>query len=165
MSTKRLQRKQQTDKPVGTVRNWARQGWLAALGAAVKVQEGGVELFQNLVEEGEAKQAKGRKAVEDQFDQVVSRIDEAKSRGSETWDKLEKVFQQRVERALNRLNVPTAEDVRELGERVEKLNAELREVGVPARKSAAATSRPNAKKVEKAPEAAQEQAEDVRSAA
>lgn len=163
MTSKRLQRKQQPEKSAATVRGWVRQGWLAALGATVKVQEGGVRLFQDLVEEGEARQAKGRKLVEGQLDQVASRIDDAKSRGSETWDKLEKVFQQRVERALNRLNVPTAEDVRELGERVEKLHADLREVDVPARKGAA--TKASSRKVEQEADAAAEEAEDVRSAA
>jgi len=42
-----------------------------------------------------------------------------------TWDKLETVFEERVDRALTRLGVPTRKDITGLSKRVEELTAEV----------------------------------------
>ena len=44
-----------------------------------------------------------------------------KSRGAGAWDKLEKVFEDRVARALHSLNVPTRKDIDTLSKRVAEL--------------------------------------------
>jgi hypothetical protein len=105
--------------------------------------------------------------VEAQLEDVVSRIDEAKSRSGETWDKLERIFQQRVERALNRLNVPTGDDVRELADRIEKLAASMADVTVEAKRSTPrrSTVQRQADRVTRAADAVAAQADVVRSAA
>ena len=58
-----------------------------------------------------------------------------------TWDKLEQVFEDRVERALSKLGVYTQNDVQRLAERVDELsdavNALLKAAGEPAAKPAA----------------------------
>ena len=46
-----------------------------------------------------------------------------------TVDTLEKVFEDRVQRALTRLGVPSRDDLQHLSTRVEQLNAELRKLG------------------------------------
>jgi hypothetical protein len=61
-----------------------------------------------------------------------------------TWDKLEKVFEDRVERALSKLGVYTQNDVQKLATRVDELsaavNALLKQSGA-APKAAARKSR------------------------
>jgi poly(hydroxyalkanoate) granule-associated protein len=42
-----------------------------------------------------------------------------------TWDKLETVFEQRVERAMSRLGVPTNKEIGTLAKRVEELTAQV----------------------------------------
>ena len=58
-----------------------------------------------------------------------------------TWDKLEQVFEDRVERALSKLGVYTQNDVQRLAARVDELsdavNALLKAAGKPAAKPAA----------------------------
>jgi len=68
-----------------------------------------------------------------------------------TWDKLEQVFEDRVERALSKLGVYTQNDVQRLADRVDELseavNALLKATGV---KPAAAARKPAKKAAKKA---------------
>jgi poly(hydroxyalkanoate) granule-associated protein len=56
---------------------------------------------------------------------VSRRIDNVQAQAGETWDNLEKIFQERVQRALQQLNVPSAEEMEALRRRVDGLSAEL----------------------------------------
>jgi poly(hydroxyalkanoate) granule-associated protein len=53
--------------------------------------------------------------------EAKSRVFEARSSAADAWERLESAFVQRVARALNALQIPTARDVRELNQRVESL--------------------------------------------
>jgi poly(hydroxyalkanoate) granule-associated protein len=60
-----------------------------------------------------------------------------------TWDKLEGVFEERVERALTRLGVPTSKEIAELTARVEQLTASVQKLSgaKPAARKAAPRKR------------------------
>ncbi|MFX8262767.1 phasin family protein, partial [Acinetobacter baumannii] len=62
-------------------------------------------------------------------DAVESRVGQARERAADTWDRLEKVFEDRVQRALVKLGVPNREDLQALSARVDALTAELRRQG------------------------------------
>ena len=47
------------------------------------------------------------------------------SKATQHWDKLEQVFEERVERALSRLGVPTNKDIQQLTERIEALSSAI----------------------------------------
>ena len=84
-------------------------------------------------------------------DAVEDRVGVVRERAVDTWDRLETVFETRVQRALNRLGVPAREDLADLTSRVNELNAELRKLGKAApakaaRKTAAAKPAKPAKK-------------------
>jgi len=98
------------------VRESANQIWLAGLGAFAKAQEEGAKMFEALVAEGEKFQER-TKATADE------RIEEVRERATGTWDKLEKVFEDRVARALHTLNVPSRKDIDTLSKRVHELTA------------------------------------------
>jgi poly(hydroxyalkanoate) granule-associated protein len=111
--------KQLADNGGGTdfgqmVRESAHQIWLAGLGAFVKAQEEGGKVFNALVKEGEAVQNRTRQSAE-------SKIDEVRAMAAGTLDKLEKVFEDRVARALHTLNVPTKKDIDSLSKRIAAL--------------------------------------------
>jgi poly(hydroxyalkanoate) granule-associated protein len=53
---------------------------------------------------------------------MQARIDDAMSQANQTWDSLETLFQNRVQQALTRIGVPTADEVRALTRRVAELN-------------------------------------------
>ena len=114
-----------SQKSSASVADYTRQIWLAGLGAFAKTQEEGTKLFDALVAHGKEIEERSKKAAEDKAEEVSSTV---KGRTTEAFDKLERVFQDRVARALNRLGVPTNDDVRELSRRVETLNASIQEL-------------------------------------
>ena len=59
-------------------------------------------------------------------DAVEGTVGQARERAVDTWDKLEKVFEDRVQRALVKLGVPGRDDLNALTHRVERLTEELR---------------------------------------
>ncbi len=128
----------------------AQQVWLAGVGAFGRAQAEGGKLFETLVKEGLSLEQTTRKLaggrVEAVRDAVESTVGQARERATDTWDRLEKVFEERVQRALRRLEVPSREDLGALVDRVDELNSELRRLGgiptarkAPARKAAKAT--------------------------
>lgn len=108
----------------------AQQVWLAGVGAFGRAQAEGTKLFEALVkegmnfEQGARRFAGGRADV--MRDAVEARVGQARERATDTWDRLEKVFEDRVQRALVKLGVPGREDLADLAQRVDTLTAELR---------------------------------------
>ena len=124
-----------------SLRDSAQQIWMAGMGAFNRAQGEGSKLFEALVKEGmnieqhTRKLATGR--VDAVRDAVEDRVGVVRERASDTWDRLEKVFEERVQRALNRLGVPGREDLVDLSSRVDALTGELRKLGgKPAAKAA-----------------------------
>ncbi len=102
------------DNLAATIRDSANQIWLAGLGAFAKAQAEGQKVFDTLVAEGQRLQDETKTAADE-------RIAEIRSTGAGAWDKLEKVFEDRVARALHSLNVPTRKDIDTLSKRVAEL--------------------------------------------
>src|SRR5262245_52477621 len=128
----------------GTIRDSAQQIWLAGLGAFGKTQEEGAKVFEALVKEGRNLEARTRKLAETKISTMTSqwskKSGQATARATATWDKLEQVFEDRVQRALNRLGVPTNRDINALAKRVETLTASVQKL-TGARKARAAKKR------------------------
>ena len=126
--------------------------WLAGMGAFNRAQSEGSKLFETLVRDGLSLEQTARKFAGSRAgvvrDAVEGRVDQARERASDTWDKLEKVFEERVQRALIRLGVPGRDDLNALTQRVERLTAELRKA--PASKPATAKAPAKAAKPAKA---------------
>src|SRR5271157_5764718 len=80
------------------IRDSANQIWLAGLGAFSKAQQEGVEMFEAFVAEGEKVQERTKTAAD-------KRLTEVREKVTGTWNKLDKVFEDRVGRALHALNV------------------------------------------------------------
>lgn len=129
----------------------AQQIWLAGVGAFGRAQAEGTKLFEALVKEGLGMEQTARKfaggRAEEARAAVETRVGQARERAADTWDRLENVFEDRVQRALVKLGVPGREDLAELNKRVETLTAELRrQNGTAPRKRAAKASSKTAKK-------------------
>lgn len=134
----------------------AQQVWLAGVGAFGRAQAEGGKLFESLVKEGLSLEQLTRKVATGRVDAVRDAVEttvgQARERAADTWDRLEKVFEDRVQRALRRLEVPSREDLATLIERVDALNAELRKLGgaSPARSAKAAPAKRAVRKAAKA---------------
>jgi len=108
--------------------DYARQIWLAGLGAFAKAEQESSKLFETLVKRGEEVEGQLSKAAEDKVEKIRSKAEEARDKANDTWNKLEQVFQKRVARALTRLGVPTRDDVQALARQVEILQQNIEEL-------------------------------------
>lgn len=135
----------------------AQQVWLAGVGAFGRAQAEGGKMFEALVKEGMNFEQTARKFAGGRADvvreTVETRVGQARERATDTWDRLEKVFEDRVQRALVKLGVPSREDLADLADRVDILTTELRRQGgstAPRKRASgkkkAATSKTGAKK-------------------
>lgn len=129
----------------------AQQIWTAGVGALARAQGDGTDLFDALVKKGMSLEARTRKLANGKVDEVrgvvEDRVENVREKATDTWDRMEKVFEDRVHRALTRLGVPTREDLTALNKRVEQLTAELRKQA--SKPAAAAAKKAPAPKVAK----------------
>ncbi|MGJ7511773.1 phasin family protein [Variovorax sp. GT1P44] len=137
------------------IKDSAQQIWLAGLGAFAKMQQEGSKAFEALVKDGVGVQKKTQQAAEETLAQAQARMagfaSEFGTKAAGGWGKLENIFEDRVARALEKLGMPSAQEVAALQARVEALEAQLK------RKDAAdAPARPTPRKAaaRKASEAA-----------
>lgn len=118
--------------------------WMAGMGAFSRAQEQGTKLFEALVKEGVTLEQKTRKfatgKVDDVRDVVENKVEQVKERATDSWEKLEGIFETRVSRALSKLGVPGRAEMEALIARVEELNRAVQKMnGKPA---TAAAKRP-----------------------
>jgi len=103
------------------------------------------------------------KATEDRVSDVSGRVNDVTNKVTQvaaglqkqatgTWDKLESVCEARVERALNRLSVPTNREINALAKRVEELSRNVASASraKPARKAPAKRAKTVKKAAKKA---------------
>src|SRR3546814_14551521 len=100
----------QAEKLSKTLSESAQQIWLAGVGAFGRAQAEGTKLFEGLVKEGLNLEQTARKFADHRGnavrDVVENRVDQARERATDTWDRLEKVFEDRVRRPLTKRGVP-----------------------------------------------------------
>ncbi|MDB5848351.1 MAG: hypothetical protein JWP29_2103 [Rhodoferax sp.] len=146
----------------GNVKDSAQQIWLAGLGAFAKAQEEGTKVFEALVKEGLGMQRKTQQAAEEKLSEATSKMANMAGgfppRPPGPWDKLENIFEDRVAKALQKLGMPSAQDLAALTGRIDALESQLANLATPsaaavgaarkrpAGRSATGTARPHAGK-------------------
>ena len=147
----------------GEVAEQLEQAFMAGLGALSGAQKKGAERFDALVEEGEKFRKKATSKTESLIDDVQESIremtDDAQSRATglldqvrdrSKLDKLQSAFDTRVADAMDRLNVPSKNDIDAINKKLNKIIRLLDEKGKPAAKKKATrkrtTKKPAAKK-------------------
>lgn len=102
--------------------------WLAGLGALAAAEEEGSKIFSRLVERGRDVESRGKVEV----DKMKTEAEKFKTKAEntfETWgDKLGERFDEKLTTALHRLGVPTRDEIRNLTQRVEELNAKVEQL-------------------------------------
>lgn len=106
----------------------AQQVWLAGIGALGRAQSEGSRLFDSLVEEGSEMQRNTREMADRQTAAARDSVGQARDRAGESWGRLERAFEDRVQRTLSRLGVPVRDDLSELSRRIDALTSELRRI-------------------------------------
>jgi poly(hydroxyalkanoate) granule-associated protein len=114
----------------------AQQIWLAGLGALARTQQEGGKFFDTLVEEGVRIQEKTHAYTQEQLKQAREQaepwVDAARKRTTAAMDKLEHAFDERIARAMKRMNMPSQSDIRDLSARIDALAGEVRAARAPA---------------------------------
>ena len=109
----------------------AQQIWLAGLGALSRTQQEGGKFFDALVEEGVRIQEKTHAYTHEQFQQVREQgapwVEAARQRTNAAMGKLEQVFDERIARTLQHLDIPRQSELRALAKRVDELARALGE--------------------------------------
>ncbi|MFJ3148301.1 phasin family protein [Pseudomonas hunanensis] len=120
---------------LGEVRGYARKIWLAGIGAYARVGQEGSDYFKELVRAGEGVEKRGKKRIDKELDAANHQLDEVGEEVSRVrgkveiqLDKIEKAFDARVGRALNRLGIPSKHDVEALSIKLEQLHELLERV-------------------------------------
>jgi poly(hydroxyalkanoate) granule-associated protein len=103
------------------VKESAHRIWLAGLGALSVAEEEGTKIFKQLVDRGRDFEAKGK--VE--MDKVREK---AKSKAESAWDGFGTKLDEAVSGALNRLGVPSRDEIHRLTKRVEELNQKVEQL-------------------------------------
>lgn len=127
---------EETSSVLSEAKVYARKIWLAGLGAYAKAGQEGSEYFKELVKSGEGVEKQGKKLVNEQVEAANSQIDSVKSTVTSNvssvkdkfegrLDKIEKAFDNRVASALNRLGIPSKQDVEVLSAKLDELSALL----------------------------------------
>jgi poly(hydroxyalkanoate) granule-associated protein len=128
-------RSRSDDQLASAVRESAEQIWLAGLGAFAKAQQEGTKVFEALVREGDLLQQRTRAVTEQRLEEVADRFTQAATQlsrqATQSWDRLEQVFEDRVARALSHLGVPSAREIRELTEMLQALNQRISDLDGP----------------------------------
>ena len=98
-----------------------------------KAQEETGKLVDSLVKEGEKLREQTLKLAEDAAGEVKERVEEARSlvesaktKAGDTLDNLEQLFEERVARALQRLGVPTHNDLQDIARRLDEINDRIK---------------------------------------
>ncbi|VVN13657.1 hypothetical protein PS623_03924 [Pseudomonas fluorescens] len=130
-----LKKKDDAQGTLEEVRNYARRVWLAGLGAYARVGQESTDYFKELVKAGEGVEKRGKKVIDKKLDAANEQIDEAGEEVSRVrgkvevqLDKIEKAFDARVARGLNRLGIPSKHDVEALSIKLEQLHELLERV-------------------------------------
>ncbi len=110
------------------VRDSANQIWLAGLGAYAKAEQEGSKLFDSLVKDGEKIENRTKGEVDRRISAAKEVVEEVKSKAVSSWEKVERAFDDRVSRALSRLNIPSKADVDALVARVDALSDAVRQL-------------------------------------
>ncbi|MBT8131321.1 MAG: phasin family protein [Gammaproteobacteria bacterium] len=131
----------------------AHQIWMLSLDALSQTEKESRKFFDTMFGLGAAIQSQSQKTA----DIAKQTVSGSRSTATETIQRLEQLFEIRVARVLNSLQIPTAKDIKELGTRVDalsravdKLNAEKASAEkTPAAKKKAAVKEKKAKKARK----------------
>jgi poly(hydroxyalkanoate) granule-associated protein len=107
-----------TKKLQDDLKESAQKIWLAGLGALAAAGDEGGKLFDRLVDRGREYDSRGR-------DEARKQYEGARSTANDLWDNWSGKLDEAVTKALQRVGVPSRDEIRTLTQRVEELNSKV----------------------------------------
>ena len=124
--------KESKTKLFSEVKHYGRQIWLAGLGVYFKAGHESVEYLKELVKTGEIVERQGKELVGEQLEaaseelaDVKNNISSVKGKVELQIDKIEDAFDNRVARGLNRIGIPSRQDLNALSDKLDVLTEML----------------------------------------
>lgn len=121
--------KQERKSTAKAISDSAQKIWLAGLGAFSKAQAEGSRLFDELIRDGEAIEQQTRKYTKERVGQLRERMEETAERmrktGQSSMERIQSLVDERVAKAVERMAVPTREDLDELTTKMNALNRRM----------------------------------------
>ena len=102
--------------------------WLAGLGALAAAEVEGAKLFSRLVDRGRDVESRGKVEVDRVKAEAEKIGSQVKSKAESTFENWGGKFDETLTSALRRLGVPTRDEIRNLTQRVEELNAKIEQL-------------------------------------
>lgn len=119
-----MSKKSRKDFPMD-VKDSAHKIWLAGLGAVAVAEEEGSKFFKTLVKKGEKFEDKRKAQVDEMVDKVKDGVEDVREGVESRWQRLGDSFDSQVGRAIERLGVPSREEIHKLTQRVEDLTQKI----------------------------------------
>lgn len=111
--------------PTKDLRKYTQQIWLAGLGAFSRAEEEGGKLFDNLVKVGEDLESRTREIADTAVGEVRGRVLE---KATDTRERVERAFDERITNALTRLGIPSQRDMELIHKRLDVLTEMVQEL-------------------------------------
>src|SRR5262249_7055864 len=102
--------------------------WLAGLGALAAAEEEGSKVFNRLVERGKDVETRGKAGAADAKEQAKSMFEDVKTQAANAWSGFGDKVDDTVTAALHRLGVPTRDEIHNLTQKIEELNAKVEQL-------------------------------------
>lgn len=115
---------QQENKLQDELKDAAHKIWLAGLGALSTAEEEGTKLFNRLVDRGKDFEAKGKVEVE----KVKAEVDKVKVKAEAAYEEWSGKLDERLAAVLQKVGVPTRDEIHSLTQKVEELTAKLEQL-------------------------------------
>jgi poly(hydroxyalkanoate) granule-associated protein len=96
--------------------------------AVEKAQQEGSTLLESIAKEGEKVRAQTQKLAGEKLGMAKEKFEEIKGKAADSWDNLEKIFEDRVARVLTRLGIPSRDDFQTIAKRLDALNESVKEL-------------------------------------
>lgn len=96
--------------------------WLAGLGAVAVAEEEGSKFFKSLMEKGEDMEAKGKEHI----DKARGAVTGVKTVAESYWDTFGQTIDEKFAAVIQRLGVPTKNEIDKLNKKVDQLNKTIK---------------------------------------
>lgn len=127
------------------VKQSAQKIWLAGVGALASAEEEGSKLFNSLVKKGEQYEAQGKQRI----GEVKARVEQVVGKAEGSIDKLGDAVDEKVAETIQRLGVPSRDEINTLTKRVEELTIKVDQLKATPKTTPKATSKATPKATSK----------------
>lgn len=108
------------------IKNSVKNVYLAGLGMVSLSQKEIEKLYVNLLKEGKSFEKKSKQSVNKLANKAESKYKGFRGLASKQYNKVENLFEAKVEVALSKFNIPSVDDLKDLGKRVDELIKEVK---------------------------------------